>query len=316
MAKVTFGEAQSRFKKPHIQSVDLVLAPGARLEIQPDDLRLDGTPRWIQRIIWTEHTLADMAVPPAAPDPSFLPQLVGRWYVRGRWEKTGVLQAVHYFDSQAWERHTPLFNAAVGQKVFQFAWRLDAPVTVKYGQAVFADMFNPAMTAAGVWPAAGAPTITIALHGKGLNTGWTRVLYLTATVPQTPGGGAPGVVFTNGPGADGRNNFGEDIEIDRVVIHADDVNMNTADSRAFNHLRLGLRVDDAGIYFSGRQQGEWPPIIMYGSHRNLAGRVAIMEPLGAPLVVDNEEAIGLDLQNTNGAGVTMRAQVGIVSLVE
>jgi len=305
----------STFTRPNIQSVDLVLTAGQRAEILPDDLRLDGETRWIKRVIFTEHTLADMAVPPAV-DSTFLPQLVGRWYVRGRQEKSGTLRQVHYFDSQAWERHNPQFSAAAGQKVLQLAWRLDHTIEVQHGQGVYVDMFNPPTTAVGVWPAGGAPSFLVALHGYGASTGWNRCLHLLATVGQTPGGGGAGVTLENGPGADGRNDFGETVIVDRITIHSDDLLLNTTDTRALNHLRMGIRIETSGVVLTGRSAGDWAPVIMYGSHRNLAGRVAIMEPLGVPLVVGTDESIGLELQNTNAAAVTVRAQVGVVSLVK
>jgi hypothetical protein len=292
----------SRFTKPNVQTVEVILAAAATGEILPD-LFFHRGPRLVKRVILSATDYADNGVPAAAYTQN-LGLITARWWIRMQEQASGVLQAIPTFDNAHWDSRA-LVAPGGGAVPFSVAWNLDHPFTVYNNDVMNVDWNNRATTA----PFASGPvTFRVALHGHGASSGKFRTMNALVVVAANPATGTAAVI------QNAINQFGEDFIAERLVIETISTLMNVPDSRYFNHVAMR-------IYFSGRQtlslcgtgQNDWVPVLAYGSHRNAENCVAICDWLGAPFVMDTSEGMGW--QFTNGAGNTQRIQVTLVSLL-
>lgn len=307
----------SRFTQPHIQYVDLVLATTVRGEILPDALMWER-PRWVQRIIFSCTALTDDAGPIQANETNLYAFWL-RWWKRWREMATGaLLPASIICDNADWEHVGQAWTSAgVFSNTQQLAWTFDRPITIPNRDTMFLDWVNPLIVMAG---ALAAGNLYVSVHGYGKETGKHLVLSDVFAYGASAGGGAAGTAGVVVPGPNSRNDFGEDMIGTRLLIHRDPVNSASGayQSDILNHLRMGVRFEPSGLVLSTRTQADMPPIVMWGSHRNISSRVAILVPQGEPMIITSRETLGFDIQNTTAApqARTLRHQLGIVSLVE
>ena len=298
----------SRFTKPNIQTVELVLLAGAQGEILPD-LFFHRGPRWVKRVILSATDFLDAAVPAAAYT-QWLDLITARWWIRMKEQSSGALFPIPMFDSQHWERVAAVVPGG-GNVQFSLRWELDHPFTVYMNDVLNIDWANRGTVAAII----AAGQFNVAIHGHGASSGKVRSLMSPVPYLINPGlglqstGTAPVV-------QNAINQFGEDFIAERLLIWTTGGagGLTVADSRYLQHLV-------ARIYVSGKQtlslcgtnQPDWVPLIAYGSHRNTDNCCAIWEPQGSPLLLDTSEGMGW--QFTNGSALTQRIQVSLVSLL-
>lgn len=306
----------SRFTQPHLQYVDLVLATTVRGEILPDALMWER-PRWVQRLIFSCTALTDDAGPTQANDSDLYSAWL-RWWKRWSEMATGALLPAQIImgNTNFHSAENGRLTAATGATQ-DIEWVFDRQIEIPNRDTMFLDWADPLIVqAAGI----AAGNLYVSVHGYGKETGKHMVLSDVLAYGASAGGGAAGTNGVNVPGLNARNDFGETMIGTKLIIHRDPVNAVSAafGSDILNHIRMGVRFEPSGLVLATRQWADLPPVIMWGSHRNIVGKVAILEPQGDPMVITSKETLGFDIQNTSAGGnaTTLRMQLGIVSLVE
>jgi len=292
----------SRFTKPNVQTVEVILATTVTGEILPD-LFFHRGPRLVKRIILSSTAYTDNGVPGAAYQQD-LGLITARWWIRMQEQASGVLQAIPTFDNAHWD-HRSLVAPGAGAIPFSLVWNFDHPFTIYNNDVLNVDWNNRLTTA----PFNGSPMgFRVSIHGHGASSGKFRTMNALVAVAASPATGTAAVI------QNAINQFGEDFIAERMVIDTTSALMNVPDSRLLNHVT-------ARIYISGKQtlslcgtgQNDWVPLLAYGSHRNSENCVAICDWLGAPFLMDTSEGMGW--QFTNGTALNQRIQVTLVSLL-
>lgn len=300
----------TKFTKPNIQFLELDLAAAAvNQQIQPDQFRHRGR-RWVKRIILSTNDMP-YAVP-GGGDQSLIDAITGRWWRRMREEANGIAVPLRSFDNGLWRRVTPraLGN---GPTQYQFSWVFDHPFVVPDNETMFLDVCTRAEQAGSNVIAAG--TLRVALFGYGLKTGKPRILENPAIWPTNAANVAQRFAVTAPTTQNAINQFGEDMVAERLVVYSNATLAGVADARLFGHIALRVYFEPK-THFSlcAPDVDNWIPVNAYGHHLNLDGYVAIFEPQGDPLIIEDSEAIGWEFNNN--AGRAERVQVSIVSLLE
>jgi len=291
----------SRFTKPNVQTVEVVLAPAAVGEILPD-LFFHRGPRLVKRVILSATDITDAAVPAVAYSQS-LGLITARWWIRMQEQASGVLQAIPTFDNARWE-HRSLLAPGAGAIPFSLMWEFDHPFVIYNNDVLNVDWNNRVTVGAAV----GLGVFRVSIHGHGSSTGKFRTMNTAVGYAASPSTGTAAVL------QNAINQFGEDFIAERLIVDCTSLQMNAPDSRVLQHVC-------ARIYISGKQtislcgtgQNDWVPLIAYGSHRNSESCCAITDWLGAPFLMDTSEGMGW--QFTNGAATAQRIQVTLVSLL-
>lgn len=301
----------SRFVKPHLECVELVLNNGATAQILPAAFTNQGR-RWLKRVILSAHDRADNIIANIpANNSAFLGRITGRWWLRMKEEASGNQIQLPMFDSQRWERCSSQVPGG-GPMFWQLGWTFDAPFVVPDNDTMFVAWSNRGEVAGGAAVAAGQ--FHVAVYGYGVVSGKPRMLHTNVAWAGNPVGLTP--TFGTAPTIqNAQNQFGEDIMATGMAITADGTDTNVADGRLFNHIVARVYFESKSSFsLCGRQPNEYVPLVAYGSHRNLDARVAIWEPQGDPMILENNDALGWEF--VNGAGQVERIQVILVTLLE
>ena len=299
----------SRFTKPNIQFLELNMAAAAQAQIQPDQFRHRGR-RLVKRVILSTNDMP-YAVPGVANN-SLIQAVTGRWWRRMKEEASGVLVPLSSFDNGQWRRQVPraLGN---GPAQYEFEWIFDHPFVIPDNDTMFLDVCTRAEQAGSNAIAAG--TVRVAVHGYGLTTGQQRMLENPAVWPTNVANVALRYAATAPTTQNAINQFGEDMVAERLVVYSNGTLAGAAEARLFSHIAMRVYFEPkAHFSLCAPDVDNWVPINAYGSHLNLDGYVAIWEPQGDPLVVEDSEAIGWEF--ANGTGINTRVQVSVVSLME